>query len=309
MKKICDLIDVSKHQGVMPWPTVKSTGVSHAMLRAGFGRYSSQRDPQFDRNVEQCEANGIAWGAYWYSYATGVAEARQEARVFLAIIAEKVAQGYKPTLPLAYDIEYEPGILALSNATRTEMVKAFLSEVEAAGYYGILYASTDFIRNRLTWRDLAQYDVWCAQYGSRCTCPLPYGIWQYSSTNALGIPGFGKSLDCNHAYKDYPAIIAAMTGTAPEAPADDGGSDLSAKRQIVTVGPVSTGDAAAILSLCQQLQLTTMGLYKSAWADAAHATQIITIGPVSSGDAWRIMRECERLELTDMGLYRSEYAD
>ena len=52
-----------------------------------------------------------------------------------------------------------------------------------------------------------------------------------------------------------------------------------------------------------------MGLYKSAWADAAHATQIITIGPVSSGDAWRIMRECECLELTDMGLYRSEYAE
>ena len=309
MNILYNLIDVSKHQGTMNWADVKKAGITHAMIRAGYGRYTSQKDPQFDRNVQQCEATGIAWGAYWYSYATSVAEVRQEAKIFLSIIAEKIAQGYNPTLPLAYDIEYEPGILALSTATRTEMVRAFLSEVEAAGYYGILYASTDFIRNRLNYKELAQYDVWCAQYGSRCTCPLPYGIWQYSSTNALGIPGFGSHLDCNHAYKDYPAIIAAMTGTAPEAPADDGGSDLSAKRQIVTVGPVSTGDAAAILSLCQQLQLTTMGLYKSAWADAAHATQIITIGPVSSGDAWRIMRECERLNLTDMGLYRSEYAD
>ena len=309
MNILYNLIDVSKHQGTMNWADVKKAGITHAMIRAGYGRYTSQKDPQFDRNVQQCEATGIAWGAYWYSYATNPAEARQEARVFLQIISEKISRGCKPTLPLAYDIEYEPGILALSNTTRTEMVRAFLSEVEAAGYYGILYASTDFIRNRLNWRDLAQYDVWCAQYGSRCTCPLPYGIWQYSSTNALGIPGFGCSLDCNHVYKDYPAVIAGMTGTAPKAPADDGGSDLSAKRQIVTVGPVSTGDAAAILSLCQQLQLTTMGLYTSAWADAAHATQIITIGPVSSGDAWRIMRECECLELTDMGLYRSEYAE
>lgn len=309
MEILYNLIDVSKHQGVMPWPTVKSAGVSHAMLRAGYGRYSSQRDPQFDRNVQQCEASGLAWGAYWYSYATSAAEARQEARVFLAIIAEKIAQGHKPTLPLAYDIEYEPGILALSNANRTEMVRAFLSEIEAAGYYGILYASTDFIRNRLNYKELAQYDVWCAQYGSRCTCPLPYGLWQYSSTNALGIPGFGRSLDCNHAYKDYPSIISGMHGTAPAAPEDDGGSDLSAKRQIVTVGPVSTGDAMAILSLCQQLQLTEMGLYASTWADAAHTTQTITIGPVSSGDAWRIMRQCEALALTDMGLYRSQYAD
>lgn len=308
MKKIRDLIDVSKHQGVMPWATVKAAGVSHAMLRAGFGRYSSQRDPQFDRNVEQCEANGVAWGAYWYSYATGVAEARQEAHVFLSIIAEKVAQGHKPTLPLAYDIEYEPGILALSNATRTEMVRAFLSEVEAAGYYGILYASTDFIRNRLNYKELAQYDVWCAQYGSRCTCPLPYGIWQYSSTNALGIPGFGSHLDCNNVYKDYPAIIpaAGLNGHEPEP--DDGGSDNSARQQLITVGPVSSGDALTIMRLCEQLQLTEMGLYRSAWSDTGHALQVLTIGPVSSGDAWRIMRKCVELQLTDRGLYHAVYA-
>ena len=110
---------------------------------------------------------------------------------------------------MAYDIEYEPGILALDNAGRTALVKAFLGAVEEAGYYGILYASTDFIRNRLNWRELACYDVWAAQYGSACSCPLPYGIWQYSSKNALGVPGFGSSLDCNRFYKDYPALIRA----------------------------------------------------------------------------------------------------
>lgn len=302
-------IDVSKHQGVIDWCKVKNAGISLAMIRAGYGRYASQRDPQFARNVRECEANGIAWGAYWYSYATTAADARQEARCFLAAIREQEADGYKPILPLAYDIEYEPGILALSNAARTEMVRAFLEEVEAAGYYGILYVSQDFITNRLNWRDLTRYDVWCAQYGSRCTCPLPYGIWQYSSTNALGVPGFGGHLDCNRVYKDYPAIIASMHGAAPADPADDGGSDLSAKRQLVTIGPVSSGDALAILQLCQALQLTDMGLYRSVWANDAHTAQTLTIGPVSSGDAWRIMRTCEALELTDLGLFRSEYVD
>lgn len=309
MNILYNLIDVSKHQGVMPWPTVKNAGISHAMLRAGYGRYASQRDPQFDRNVQQCGANGIAWGAYWYSYATSPAEARQEARVFLQIIREKEAQGYKPTMPLAYDIEYEPGILALSNAQRTELVKAFLGEIEAAGYYGILYASTDFIRNRLNWGDLRQYDVWCAQYGSRCTCPLPYGIWQYSSTNALGVPGFGAHLDCNNVYKDYPAIIQAVGLNGHEPEPDDGGSDDSAKKQLITVGPVSSGDALTIMRLCEQLQLTEMGLYRSAWSDTEHTLQELAIGPVSSGDAWLIMRQCAALELTDRGLYRSRYAD
>lgn len=234
-------IDVSKHQGIIEWLKVKNSGVSLAMIRAGYGRYVGQKDPQFDRNVRECEANGIAWGTYWYSYATSPEQARQEARCCLQVI-----KGLKPTLPVAYDIEYEPGILALSNATRTAMVKAFLEEVEAAGYYGILYASKDFIQHKLNWRELTAYDVWCAQYGSRCTCQLPYGIWQYSSSNPLGIPGFGNSLDCNNVYKDYPAIIQhAGLNSWPE-PEDDGGSDDSARQQLITVGPVSSGDALTI---------------------------------------------------------------
>lgn len=288
-------IDVSKHQGLIDWLKVKNSGISLAMIRSGYGRYTSQRDPQFDRNVRECEANGIAWGTYWYSYATSAAQAQQEARCCLQVI-----KGLKPTLPVAYDIEYEPGILALSNATRTAMVKAFLEEIEAAGYYGILYASKDFIQNRLNWRELTAYDVWCAQYGSTCTCPLPYGMWQYSSKNPLGIPGFGNSLDCNNVYKDYPSIIQHAELNGWIEPEDDGGSDDSAKLQRIMVGPLSSGDVATLRKLCESLSLTSMGLYKE-------TDGVLTIGPVSSGDAWAIMRQCEALELTDMDLYHSEY--
>ena len=114
-------IDVSKWQGAMNWATVKNAGVRHAMIRAGYGNSVRQTDPQFKRNAAQCIALGIDWGVYWYSYATSVAQARQEARCCLQVI-----QGHKPTMPVAYDIEYEPCILALDNATRTAMVKAFL---------------------------------------------------------------------------------------------------------------------------------------------------------------------------------------
>ena len=139
---------------------------------------------------------------YWYSYASTPAEARQEARCCLAAI-----QGKHLCLPVAYDIEYEPCILRLTNAQRTALVEAFLGEVQDAGYYGILYASTDFIRNRLDWQALTCFDCWPAQYGSACTCPLPHGMWQYSSANALGVPGFGSHLDCNKVYKDYEQIM------------------------------------------------------------------------------------------------------
>lgn len=297
-------IDVSKWQGAVNWASVKAAGVRHAMIRAGYGNSIRQTDPQFKRNAAQCIALGINWGVYWYSYAASLAQARQEARCCLQVI-----QGLKPTMPVAYDIEYEPGILALDNATRTAMVKAFLEEVEAAGYYGILYASTDFIRNRLNWQELAQYDVWAAQYGSRCTCPLPFGIWQYSSSNPLGIPGYGKSLDCNHVYKDYPAIIQSAGLNGFTAPDPNPAPDLSTMRQILTIGPVTMGDALQIQALCTSLGITSENkLYSSDWNNAEKTLQTIAIGPVSSGDAWYIMRLCERLQLTEQKLYFSKYA-
>lgn len=298
-----DAIDVSKWQGAINWATVKNAGVKHAMIRAGYGNSVRQIDPQFKRNAAQCIALGIDWGCYWFSYATSPEQARQEARCCLQVI-----QGLRPTMPVAYDIEYEPGILALSNAQRTAMVKAFLEEVEAAGYYGILYASTDFIRNRLNWRELTQYDVWAAQYGSRCTCPLPFGIWQYSSSNPLGIPGHGKSLDCNHVYKDYPSIIESAGLNGFTAPEPNPAPDLSTMRQILKIGPVTMGDALQIQALCESLGITGENeLYTSQWNDTEKTLQTITIGPVSSGDAWRIMRRCDQLQLCAQGLYHSEY--
>lgn len=40
-------IDVSKHQGMNDWSKVKT---DFAILRDGFGRYTSQKGPQFERN-------------------------------------------------------------------------------------------------------------------------------------------------------------------------------------------------------------------------------------------------------------------
>ena len=122
MDVIYNAIDVSKHQGKINWEAVKNAGVTHAMLRAGYGRYKNQVDPQFERNSAECERLGIQYGVYWYSYASTPAEARQEARCCLAAI-----QGKHLCLPVAYDIEYEPCILRLTNAQRTALVEAFLA--------------------------------------------------------------------------------------------------------------------------------------------------------------------------------------
>ena len=297
-----DAIDVSKHQGRFDWQAAHNKGIRHAMLRAGYGRHASQKDPQFERNAAECARLGIQYGVYWYSYASTPAEARQEARCCLAAI-----KGKHLCLPVAYDIEYEPCILRLTNAQRTALVQAFLSEIEAAGYYGILYASCDFIRNRLDYKALSKYDIWVAQYGSACTCPLPYGIWQYSSRNALGIPGYGTSLDCNRVYKDYEQLMiqAGLQGHTAPTPEDTTPNKLDKQR--ITIGRISSGDRATIRALCEGLGLISAGLYRETCADGNQ--WMLDVGPVSSGDAWYIMRKCAELQLIDAGLYKAEYVE
>lgn len=68
----------------------------------------------------------------------------------------------------------------------------------------------------------------------------------------------GKGLDPT-AYAGCPNAV----GTYGEAPAP-----AVAKLQTITIGPVSQGDADAILSLCKQRGLTDAGLYKSEWTEA-----------------------------------------
>ena len=297
-----DAIDVSKHQGRFDWQAAYNKGIRHAMLRAGYGRYAGQKDPQFERNAAECARLGIQYGVYWYSYASTPAEARQEARCCLTAIKDKHL-----CLPVAYDIEYEPCILRLTNAQRTALVQAFLSEIEAAGYYGILYASCDFIRNRLDYKALSKYDVWVAQYSSKCTCPLPYGMWQYSSRNALGVPGYGTSLDCNWVYKDYEGLMiqAGLQGHTAPAPEDTTPNKLD--KQQITIGRISGGDRSTIRALCDGLGLIAAGLYRETCADSNQ--WMLDVGPVSSGDAWYIMRKCAELQLIDAGLYKAEYVE
>ena len=54
---------------------------------------------------------------------------------------------------------------------------------------------------------------------------------------------------------------AEESGTAEDKPAENTG-----KLQVITIGPVSSGDAAAIMALCEERGLTDAGLYKSEWA-------------------------------------------
>ena len=70
-------IDVSKWQGVVDWAKVKAAGVDFAMLRAGYGQGTA--DSEFAKNAAGCEAAGLPYGVYWFSYAYSAETAAAEA--------------------------------------------------------------------------------------------------------------------------------------------------------------------------------------------------------------------------------------
>ncbi len=198
-------IDVSKHQGKIDWDKVKADGIQFAMIRLGYGGdIRNQDDEYFERNVREAERVGIPWGAYLYSYALNVEQAKSEAEHALRLL-----EGKKPTFPIAFDMEDADGYKKKngmpSNAELVEICYTFLDEVEKAGYYVTLYASKSWLENQLNSPKLDRFDKWVAQWGPKCTYSGPYGIWQYSSDGKVN--GIASRVDMNIAYKDYPSII------------------------------------------------------------------------------------------------------
>ena len=215
-------IDVSYCQNEVDWDTAKASElVDFAILRAGYGRETSQVDTQFERNYAACKRLGIPCGAYWFSYAMSADEAKREAQVFLQTIKGKSFE-----YPVYMDLELAKQF-ALGKAACSAIVDAFLSVLEQSGYYAGLYCSTYYLDNYLSDSIKSRYTVWCAQYASKCTYQNPYGIWQYNVAgneeyDIIGqksIPGIVGECDMDYCYTDYPTIIknAGLNGFAKNA--------------------------------------------------------------------------------------------
>lgn len=211
-------IDVSQWQGIIDWKKVKDFGVKFAMIRAGYG--SGSIDKQFIRNIAECNRLGIPCGVYWFSYAMNVEDARKEAQAVL-----KAVKPYHLDYPIAYDFEYDSVNYASKNGvtitkeTATAMADAFLSEVESSGYYGILYTNQDYLNRYFDLSLLDKHDLWLASWYSSPNLEKPprnCGIWQYSSDGACS--GINGRVDLDAAYKDYPSIMESqgLNGHKPE---------------------------------------------------------------------------------------------
>ena len=238
-------IDVSQWQGnSIDFGKVKAAGYSFVILRAGYGRYISQKDPTFEDNYRKAKAAGLNVGVYWYSYAQSEADARAEAAVCRETINGKLFE-----CPIYFDLE-EQSQFSRGKAFCSALVTAFCGELEKAGYFAGLYISRSPLQNYITAEVASRYALWIAEYGSKCNYGGSYGMWQY--TDKGSVPGVSDNVDLDICYVDYPTIIKeggfnGFTKPKPEAKAETKPeSKTPAKGDLNGDGRVDVSDVALL---------------------------------------------------------------
>lgn len=196
-------IDVSRYQGAIDWEKVKKSGVDFVLLRSSIGDGTttvSGEDIRFSSNVIEAKKAGLMVGAYHYLWAETVADARKEAKFFIKTISP-----YSLDFPAILDFEEPSQQENLTNAERTAIAKAFLEEVEKAGYYPMLYTNKSWAVGYLNMDELADYEIWLAEWSSKPTYTGNFGIWQYTAYGKVS--GIEGGVDLDVCYKNYRKII------------------------------------------------------------------------------------------------------
>lgn len=193
-------IDVSEFQGKIDWEKVKNDGIEFAILRCGYGMdFSNQDDVEYERNANECERLGIPYGVYLMSYANTVEKARSEAKHVLRLI-----EGRKISLGVWHDIEDNGTSGAINKETLTNIINTFCNTIKNAGHRVGVYANLNWLENKIEKTIKDNYDIWVAQYYSKCEYEGKYIMWQHTSSGKVN--GISTNVDMNILYKDLPVI-------------------------------------------------------------------------------------------------------
>lgn len=191
-------IDVSEFQDDINWKKVKSSEADFVFVRAGFRKSESgelMEDEDFEDNIKKAHKAGLMTGAYFFSQAVTPEEAVEEANYLLELV-----KPYDIDLPLVIDYELISGGRLANKVEAGEMpaasnyhdiVVAFCTTVEEAGYEAAVYANYDMLTNYMDSTVLQDQEfIWAAQYGGECHVKGRYMFWQCAEDAEIaGIEG------------------------------------------------------------------------------------------------------------------------
>lgn len=192
-------IDISCWNEVDDFYKLKKAGYTFVIIRAGFGKLAAQKDSHFENFYMRARGAGLKIGAYWYSYATTVDEALQEAKACLECI-----KGKKFEMPIYYDIEEDA---TYATGKVNEIFLKFAEYLKSQRYIPGLYSSTGYLDKYIKPETITKgkYPLWVAQWFTTCQYTgATYQVWQYTENEHP--PGVVGSCDADQCYATFDYI-------------------------------------------------------------------------------------------------------
>lgn len=206
-------IDVSKWNQEIDWEAVSEEGVEFAIIRCGYRGAASGAlviDPRYEENIRGAIDAGIPVGVYFFTQALDEVEAVEEASMVIRLIEE-----YDVDYPVFLDSESAGGsgrADGLNVKERTAAHKAFLETISAAGYETGVYASRNWLNDKLNMTELSDYRTWLAEYAEVPAYDGYYHMWQYTSKGT--VDGISTNVDLNLCYMSIDTSINHAKGAA-----------------------------------------------------------------------------------------------
>ena len=188
-------IDVSENNGRVDWNEVKAAGIDFAIVRLGYG--NRHLDERFYENINGAIAAGLAVGVYYYSYALDAEAAEHEADFLVDILKDCGLTADRLPLGVFIDQEDADGYKERhgmpDNETLTDICRAFIEVCRERGFKCGVYASLDWLENRLDTDAFPGAPIWCAQWDDECDWDGA-AVWQYTDELEIGCHVFDGNI-------------------------------------------------------------------------------------------------------------------
>lgn len=186
-------VDVSELQENIDWSRVKAAGIDFAILRLGFRGYGEAgrlvEDAKFRTYLERARENGLLVGAYFFSQATSVEEAEEEAAFALEILGDTPLD-----LPVMYDWERvgaeDSRTLSIPAGAVQGYGEAFCRTVTQGGHRSGLYFSRQLGYYGYDLAQMTDYTWWVSDPGTYPAFYYETEFWQcdcYATVPGIGI--------------------------------------------------------------------------------------------------------------------------
>ena len=196
-------IDLSKYQGDVDFAKVKASGVEYAMLRCGYRSYGSgilTEDTSFNTYAADALKNNLKIGAYFFTQAINVEEAKEEADYVINML-----KPYNITYPVVIDVEeifddtYRQ--MHLSKSELTDVIVAFCERIKTAGYTPMIYSNLSSFLDNIDLTRVEDYEKWFAYYNDEPYFPYEISMWQYSDSG--NVDGISGNVDLDISFKTW----------------------------------------------------------------------------------------------------------